>query len=183
MPLTQQTLDYLIQPFKARGDIRLYEALKKLGDTQIELENELNADEPILKSVQLRYVLPGVQAVANDVLPSDARIRFPLDSSNNFPVSVLQLTRAYVSAKVAPVGSTYIVDVLISKDGGTTFNSIFAPTNANKLVLPIGLKVIKYGNNFITNTLQDGWPVRIDVLQADGTVAGCEVILEGNLIV
>lgn len=183
MPLTQQTLDYLIQPFKARGDIRLYEALKKLGDVQIELESELNSDEPILKSFQMRFILPGVQAVANDVLPTDSRIRFPLDSSNNFPVSVLQLTRSYVSAKVAPVGSSYIVDVLTSKDGGTTFNSIYAPTNANKLVLPIGQKVIKYGNNFITNTLQDGWPMRINVLQADGTVAAVEVVIEGNLII
>lgn len=121
-------------------------------------------------------VLPGVQVVATDVTANHRRTTINLDGSQ------VQLTHAYVTAKVAPGVSSFIADWLVSSDNGAHWLSIFIAGNANKIVLPSGQRVATITpDNWAINPLLDGYLSRVDILQADGTVSGVEIELYGGI--
>lgn len=181
MAILNKGLQYLINSFQ-RENIRLYEVLNLLNDQQLQIIAQGNQNETVLSNYEFRFNLPGVQAVANDVYPVWKQVRLPLDSSNNVVGSGITVRQLWLSCKVAPVGSDYTLDFLVSKDNGVSWNSILAPTNAAKLVIPIGINVIKYGGVLMSNNvLQNGWLLRLDVKTADGTVEAVEFLILGVL--
>lgn len=133
-------------------------------------------------SITLRFPIPGVAAVANDVYLSPYRVTLPRNSGNDLLGSAIMLTLVAVSAKTAPSGSDYIVDILQSQDKEVTFNTILGPDNPGKLILPKSAVFSKYSNKFSHNTLEDGDYLRFDNIQADGIVADIEIILQGVLL-
>lgn len=184
MSIESQQLGYLINSFQ-KENFRLYEILTLLNQQDTKFVQDQQIQNAALDNFEYRFELPGVQAVANDVYPVWKQVRFPLDSSNNTIGKGQQITRIDINAKVASVGSNFIADILVSKDKGVTFTSIFPGTNAQKLVLPIGLHWIKYGGTFALSAdiLQDGWWFRVDVLQADGTVRAVEIVVRGTFVI
>jgi len=181
--LLQKGLAFLINSFQ-RTDIRLFQVLTALNDQTQDLVTKSNLDESILTNFEYRFELPGFPIVANDVYPVWKQVRLPLDSSNNTFGNGQKITRVDINAKAASAGTDFIVDILVTKDKGVTFNSIFPGTLAQKLVLPKTLLWIKYGGTFSlsADVLQDGWWFRIDVLQSDGTVNSPEIVIRGVLI-
>lgn len=177
-----QTLGYLINLFKP-SNFNLWKCLTLLNKQDTNFVSSQTIQNIVVDYFEYRFELPGVLVVANDTYPVWKQVRFPLDSNTNTVGTGQQITRIDINVKVAPVGSDLIIDLLVSKDKGVTFNSIFPGTNAQKLVLPIGLFWVKYGGSFSlsADVLQDGWWWRVDVIQADGTVAAAEVIVRGKL--
>jgi hypothetical protein len=182
-PLEPQSLGYLINLFKP-SNFNLWKVLTRLNEQDANFVQNQAIQNEILDSFEYSFQLPGVAMVGNDVYPVWKQVFFTLDGNNNSIGIGQRITRIDINAKTAPVGSSFIVDLLVSKDKGVTFNSIFPPTNAKKLVLPIGLHWIKYGGTFAlaADTLQDGWWWRVDVLQADGSTAAVEIAVRGKLL-
>lgn len=173
-------IEALIQPYTSK-DPRLAQILRKLSSALQNTEEAVFTESVRDSYVAIRFELPGVQVVANDILPVRYTIRLPRDPSNNVVVSQIQLQLISISAKVAAVGADFIMDCLVSVDKGATFKSLFGSVTANKPTLPKGLFLIK--NSFFTiDQLFDENMLRIDVLQADGTVDGIEFILMGAMI-
>ena len=71
--------------------------------------------------------------------------------------------------------------MLVSTDNGSTFNSLFPSGSSNKAVLPINTEQVVITPTWAISTLSDGNQIRVDVLQADGTAAGIEVLIEGTI--
>jgi hypothetical protein len=181
MAILNKGLQFLINSFQ-RENIRLYEILNELNGQQTQIIAQGNQSETVLSNYEFRFNLPGVQAVASDVYPTWKQVRLPLDDSNNVVGTGITVRQLWLSCKVAPVASNYSLDLLVSKDNGVTWNSILAPTNALKLVIPIGVHVIKYGGVLMSNNvLQNGWLLRLDVKVADGTVEAVELLILGVL--
>lgn len=118
-------------------------------------------------------VLPGVQSVRTDVTANWRRIVVNLDGVG------VNLIGAYITAKVAPVTSAFIADWLVSQDEGTTWTSILPAGNANKIVLPVGVRTTAIAPTWTLNPLLEGWLNRVDVLQSDGACSGIEIELYG----
>lgn len=121
-----------------------------------------------------RSILPGVQAVATNVLAN--RYRVTLASGTH--VTLLKCT---ITAQIKAASSSFIADVLVSTDNGSTFNSLFPSGSSNKAVLPINTEQVVITPTWAISTLSDGNQIRVDVLQADGTAAGIEVLIEGTI--
>lgn len=85
-----------------------------------------------------------------------------------------------VAAKVAPVDSDLILDIKHSNSAGLIWTSIFLAGDANKIIVPIGsIEHLTYTGIFaasMTFAIRD--MLRMDCLQADGTVQDIEVVLE-----
>jgi len=180
--LIQKGLLYLINSFQQES-YRLYQVLLSLNQQTIDIVNQSNLNEQILTNFEYRFELPGLPIVASDVYPVWKQVRFPLDANNKIIGSGQRITRIDINAKAGPGSSSFIVDLLVTKDKGVTFQSIFGPSLTQKLVLPVGLKWIKYGGKFLLSNdiLQDGWWFRLDVLQSDGTTDSPEIVIRGVL--
>lgn len=175
-------LDYLIQRYR-RDDPILCQILTALNDQENSLVSQSNQDESVLINFEYRFELPGVLTVGVDLYPVWKQVRFPLDGQNNTIGTGQQITRIDINAKIASVTGPAVLDILVTKDKGLTFNSLFGPDVSQKLTLPQGLNWIKYGGKFILSSdiLQDNWWFRVDGLVADGTVSGIEIVIRGTL--
>lgn len=190
MSLKQSELQYLIQSLQnvdfskdVQARFRLYQVLNALNDQTISVIEEVNSNQQILKNVQIRFNLEGVQDIVTNSYPVWKEVLLPLDESNNPIGSGIKVQQIWITAQVAPSTTAFVMDILASKDKGANFNSLFPPTNAQKLVLPIGLNVYKYGGQLMSNNvLQNGWLLRFDNLDSDSIVAGVEVTILGTLI-
>ncbi len=80
----------------------------------------------------------------------------------------------WTAAKIGPVGADLVVDVLISTDGGVTFNTLWTATPANRPKVADG----SAGNTGTTFAVTSGSPgdlLRFDVIQIGSTTAGSGV--------
>lgn len=86
-------------------------------------------------------------------------------------------TKAYISAKTAPVGASLIVDILLSTNSGVSFTSLWAVTPANRPTLTTGNN---YGTviAFDTTSLPEGGLLRIDVIQVGSIVQGQDITVQ-----
>lgn len=118
-----------------------------------------------------RVLLPGVQVSGTDVLATRYTVKNP---------GGVLLASIGFSAKIPASTQTYIVDIQRSSDGGATFQSLF-PAG----VLPtfaVNTSPATYTPaTWAIQTLNLGDLVRVDVVQADGTIAGVEMTLNGYL--
>jgi hypothetical protein len=183
MSLTQKTLSFLIDTFKS-SNFNLWKVLTGLNNQVVSLITTVNSDETILLNEKYTFRILGVLVEGTDVLPTWQQICLPLDSSNNV-IGAFQISRLDINVKVPTSSGSLVVDLLISKDRGVTFNSILGPTAAQKIILPVGLTWIKFGRQLFTggNILQDGWWFRVDVITTDGVASGCEMVLRGSLVI
>ena len=122
-----------------------------------------------------RIILPGVQAVANDVLAHRYHVRIPRDVSGNLIYKQINLLTMTLSAKVRPV-SNYSLQLQVSSDGGVTFLPMFT---AAGVTLPGGSESVVLTPSFLIPTLLDDNQIRVDIILADGTVSGVEGVLQG----
>lgn len=175
-------LAYLIQSFQ-RVDIRLFQVLNELNNQSIATIEQGNTNESVGTNFEYRFEIPGVPIVATDIYPVWKQVRLPLDAANNVIGIGQKITRIDINAKAPSATGDFIADILVTKDKGVTFNSIFPPDLTQKLILPQDLNWIKYGGSFAlaTDMLQDGWWFRIDILQADGIVSDLEIVVRGLL--
>jgi hypothetical protein len=177
---TAHEVEALVQPYTAK-DPRFVQIIRKLARAFQAVEDTLFQEDTRDSFHIIRFELPGVQIVANDVLSVRYTIRLPRGQSNNIIVQYLQLQLISISAKVAATGSDFIMDCLVSKDKGTTFKSLFGPDNSTKPTLPKTLTLIK--NSFFSiDQLFDEDMLRIDVIAADGVIDGVEFMLMGAMI-
>lgn len=122
--------------------------------------------------VVARFKLPGVQVVGNRVLDTPLVVRCPAG------VKVL-LFVADAQAKTAPASSTYQVRPVYSRNNGTTYTSL--------LTTGASLEIVSTEKSSATLTpavieLFDGDLLDIDIIAADGTVAGVEVTVRGTFV-
>lgn len=180
-------IDRIIKPFQEENQ-RLYQALSILAKGTDKVSEIADLSKQIDYGCSLTFELPGVRTNANDVYPTRPRLYLPRNPGNNLvatDITVFQprLTLQYVgiSAKVPLAGGgPYLPDILVSRDQGVTFNSIF------KVAFPLNLIVGQVtGSNkiFAISTLLDGDLFKINETGTDGTLEGIEIYLLGNLIV
>lgn len=178
-------IDYLVKPFQKENQ-RLYQALTLIA----KLTDQLAQNETLVRQTAFglfeKFELGGIRANATDTYPVRSRLYLPRDPGNNLVASNLpnfrprlNLQFVGISAKVPLAGGgPYIVDIKISRDQGVSFNSIFKV--ANPLQLIVG-QVSGSNAIFSIDTLLDGDLFRIDETGTDGTLAGVEIYLLGNL--
>jgi hypothetical protein len=128
------------------------------------------------QSFTARALLPGSQTVDTDVLSHRYRVVLLSDALE------VALILATVTAKTGlPTTADYIADILVSHDEAATWESLFITGLANKIVLPIGEETAVIQPPIMAvQTLQNGDQLRVDVLQADATVNGIELVLLGR---
>ncbi len=84
-----------------------------------------------------------------------------------------------------PTGSDYIVDILLSTDGGSSYNSLFPSGDANKINYPAGTTAVISGIKFATDNLRlgDGAILAVNVIQVGSSSPGKYSLGHLNLIV
>lgn len=160
---------------KAIGSPLIGDWRKALADLPRDDTDTRGGSAPQIVAVIARAVLPGIQVTGTDQTANHLRITTNLNGQK------LTLTHAYVTAKIPPVSVNYSADYLVSIDGGATWNSVFPSGTANKAVLPTGQRTATITPAWAIPTLHDGDFLRVDVLAADGTVSGVEVVLYGGI--
>ena len=182
---TFSQIDPLIKPFQ-QENIRLYQALTLLAKGVDTVSAATDINKQIDFGIVEKFALPGVRTNAVDTSGTRQRLYLPKDPGNNLVANDLpnfqpRLNLQYVgiTAKVPLAGGgPYIADIKISRDQALTWNSIF------KVAFPLNLIVGQVsGSNkiFSIGTLLDGDLFRIDESGCDGTLAGVELFLLGNL--
>lgn len=178
-------IDYLIKPLQSENQ-RLYQSLATIAKGVDTVSGTVGTDREITLGLSLLFELPGIRTNATDTLETRPRLYLPRNAGNNL-ISTdlpnwqprLNLQFVGISAKVPLAGGgPYLPDILISRDQGVTFNSIFKA--ANPLQLIIG-QVSGQNAIFSIGTLLDGDLIRIDETGTDGTLAGIEIYLLGNV--
>jgi lipoprotein signal peptidase len=84
-----------------------------------------------------------------------------------------------IAAKTAPTGTSVILDILYSTNGGTTFTSLWATNQANRPTMAAGSNS-GTTSTFDTGTLAAGTLLRIDVIQIGSTIPGQDVSVQLN---
>lgn len=178
-------VDPLIKPFQAENQ-RLYQALSITTKGIDIVAQSVDLNQQIDFGISLTFELPGVRTDATDTLETRPRLYLPRNAGNNL-VAVdlpnfrprLNLQFVGISAKVPLAGGgPYIPDILVSRDQGITFNSIF------KIISPLQLIIGQVSSDnkiFSIGTLLDGDLFRIDETGTDGTLEGIEIYILGNL--
>jgi len=86
-----------------------------------------------------------------------------------------------LAAKVGPIGSAAIFDVLKSSDHGLTWTSLWATTPSNRPTISDG-SVFAGGTNFDTISFLGGDWLRIDIVQVGSTTPGQGVTLSVTVV-
>jgi len=180
-------IDPLILPLQKENQ-RLYQALSTIAKGVDTVSVAADINKQIDFGVFQRFELPGLRADGTDTHWTRPRLYLPRNSGNNLVAKDLpnfqpRLTLQYVgiSAKVPLAGGgPYIVDILISRDQGVTFASIFKVSNPLNLIVG---QVTGSNKIFSIGTLLDGDLFRIDESGTVGTLAGFVIYLLGNLII
>lgn len=178
-------IDYLIKPLQSENQ-RLYQSLATIAKGVDTVSGTVGTDREITLGLSLLFELPGIRTNATDTLETRPRLYLPRNAGNNL-ISTdlpnwqprLNLQFVGISAKIPLAGGgPYLPDILISRDQGVTFNSIFKA--ANPLQLIVG-QVSGQNAIFSIGTLLDGDLIRVDETGTDGTLAGIEIYLLGNV--
>lgn len=126
------------------------------------------------------FQLPGVRADGTDTLTIRPRLYLKQNAQSIVVGQPLAVHYIGIAAKVAPALTDYYPDVLISRDGGTNWTTIFINPNI-KPFLPIGEVSVSYTQVPVMELL-NGDLFRIDESGCDGTVEGVELYLLGSSI-
>lgn len=120
-----------------------------------------------------RGIFPGVVTGAKDILTHRYRMTMSRGAT---------LAAWHITAKTAPTRFAIIFDVLLSRDQGVTFNSLFIAGNANKPTLAVGKTDVQvFPSVWSINTMLPGDLLRVDLIQSDAIGSGIELALEGFL--
>lgn len=183
MSVNKQRLINLAQPDSnishlQKSDIKLFTALKNIGGSLQELINEIF---PISIDIPFEWRIGlGNPLVGNDVLPYHYHVVIPSDLAIDLNFSQIQLSKCYITAKVAPATVILSIDIKVKHQVGTgIFGSIFK--NTFNIQLPIG-KTTAHNVKFAINSLFQDDLLRLDVLTADSTVSDVELVLSGSYI-
>jgi len=156
---------------------QLFNAIKNLGQSSQQLINSTFPPPPV-PNYRGRIIIPGIITVANDILSHRYHVVLPTDPSGYWTYVNINLFYCYITAKVLPITTTLSVDVKISQLHGTSpYKSIFQP--GFNPMLPANVATT-HNVKFAINVLSQDDLGRVDVLTADGTVAGVELVLVGN---
>jgi len=152
----------IIAPFKGQQP-RLWQALDTLNSGMTALNKTITQIQAIAFYDRFSLVLP--LTGSTDLLRYVVQI--PIDHTNYPLASQFNITKMVITSKVASAGDT--IDLLVSVDRGTTFNSILKPSGGpivyNKGNLPAGLTYISYGvSQFSKSALFDNNFLRVDLL-------------------
>jgi hypothetical protein len=185
MALNKQTLINQATPDSNISDLqtkqpKVYQAIKNLGDVT---KTIINTSIPVTPLISFRetFIIPGNPSVANDVLNYRYHVILPFDSQDNWTYESINLTGAYITAKIQGTSTVLSVDIKVSQQkGARPFKSLFKSTFNPKL--PPG---VSFTNNvmFAINLLFQDDLIRIDVLVTDPTVSGISIDLIGNYII
>lgn len=167
----------IIAPLKGK-EPRLWQALDTLNSGVIQANQDIDVAKSLslYQRITLELPLTGTTDLARYV------VQMPIDALNSVITKQLNITRMLITSKVASAGDK--IDVLLSNDRGTTFNSILKPSGGpvvyDKGELPAGVTLISYGvSQFTRAVLNDNDFLRIDFLS--GTIGdGLTVDLIGN---
>jgi hypothetical protein len=122
-----------------------------------------------------RAILTGPQDTGEDVIANWYRLK--IDAAQE-----LDLVGAYATAKQVPTWADFIADILVSRNGGSTWASLFNAGNANKLKIALGdhegqQETFAIGASpLLTDDL-----LRVDLLSVGGAV-GTELVLKGKVL-
>jgi len=176
-------VDPLIQALKQEINVRLYQALQILSRGVDTVSSAAQINQSIVFEQSVAFYLPGVRTDATDTCETRPSLQLPRNQSNNLIniknfIPRLKLHYVLITAKVPLAGGgPYEADILISRDLGVTWNSIFL---AQKAQLIVG-QVIGSNKIFSIGTLYDGDLFRIDETGTDGTLAGVQISMTGTL--
>jgi hypothetical protein len=178
-------VEHLIKPLLSENT-RLYQALSIIAKGVDKVNTVSTINQEVTYGIELRINLPGVRANGTDTCDVWPRIYLPRNAGNNLVSEDLpnwqpRLNLQYIgiSAKVPLAGGgPYLPDILISRDQGVTFNSIFKLTNPLQLIVG---QVTGSNSIFQIGTLLDGDLIRIDETGTDGVLEGIELYILGNL--
>jgi hypothetical protein len=156
---------------------QVHQAIKNMGTSIQQLTNSIFPPPPI-PHYRGRVILPGVLAVAADVLAHRYHVVLPTDPSGYWTFTQINVTGCYVTLKVPPTTGICSIDVLMSQKKGTTpFKSLFQP-GFNPMI-PAGV-VSTHNVKFAINTFFQDDLGRVDILATDGIANGAEIVLFGN---
>lgn len=156
---------------------RVHVALRSMGDGSKQLINAVFPPPPIVP-YRSRIILPGVLAAGNDILAHRYHVVLPQDPSGYWTYQLINLSMCYITAKVMAASTPLSIDIKISqRKGATPFKSIFKP--GFNPILPPNI-VSTHDTEFAIGQFFQDDLGRVDILAADGTVAGVELVLIGN---
>lgn len=126
-------------------------------------------------------ILPGNPAVGQDVLTHPVVIRLPIDPYNKWVVSSILLQDVMIACKAIPTTNDFVADILVSRDLGQSYTSIFNSSSAKCALKANG----KYGTKieqteFGTTEWFDDDVIRVDIVQTDPSVQDCWIVLRGS---
>lgn len=169
------TPDALIQGLQVK-DQRTYLAIKNIGTGARSLINTIYPSLPV-PLYRARIIIPGTPAVANDILAHRYHVVMPQDPSGNWKFNSIILTGCTITAKVLPTTFTFSADIKVCQlHGDTTFKSIFK-SGFNPKLPPTFQST--HNVEFAINTLYQDYLGRVDVLVADPSITGIEIVLMG----
>lgn len=168
--------DHSIQHVRT-SDPRLYQAVSNLGSSVKSIVNN-NFPAPPVAMYTGRAILPGVQAVANDILSNRYHVILPVDPTGNWVCKSITLIGCRTTLKIASAVGAFSLDFKVSQKHGTTsfktlFKSGFNPQIPQTFLTARNVK-------FAINTLYDDDLIRVDILVADGVAANAESVLFGS---
>lgn len=159
-----------------QSDPRLFNAIKNLSlATQQVINNNFPA-APIAVN-EGSIIVPGIIAVASNVLSHNHTIVLPTDPTGNWVCSSITLVGVTSTLVVAPATSDLIMDITVSQIHNTTpYKTLFQISSTP--TIPIGF-FTAHNVKFAINTLYAGDVCQVPCLQADGTAAGLEMRVLG----
>ena len=178
-------IDFLIKPFQAENQ-RLYQALSTTAKGVDAVSEAAQLNQEIDFGISLLIKMSGVRVDNTDVLETRPRLYLPRNTKNNLIAADrvnfqprLNLQFIGITCRVPLAGGgPYIPDILISRDQGVTFASIFKVTDPLNLIVG---QVTGSNAIFSIGTLLDGDLFRVDESGTDGILEGIEIYILGNL--
>lgn len=159
------------------SDPQLFQAVKNLGTATQQITNSVFPPPPMIH-YRGRIILPGVLAVANDVLSHRYHVVLPDDPSGYWNYTQINLTGCTVTLKVVPSSGPVSIDILMSQKKGTTpFKSLFQP--GFNPIIPMSV-VSTHNVKFAINTLYEDDLGSVNILATDGVANGAEIVLTGT---
>lgn len=136
---------------------------------------------PMPQAFYAEIILPGAQVAGQDVLDNPVILRLPQDMYNVWNYNSVLLQDVSIACKVMPTTQDYIVDILITRDLRKHWTSIFKSTSKLPRIQVNGNFWTVIDNSDLSTTeLLDGDEFRIDVIQADASVANVGLLIRGN---
>ena len=170
--------NYLEQPMVISGFTLGANGVESLDMDQPVREDWVFPHAGLPPFIFARAILPGVQAVATDVLANRYHVKIPA-SLTDVKIGLYGVT---VTAKIPPASADSVYDVLVSRDSAVTWTSLFGGTPPTYADLPSGNQNVTLTPTWAVPFLFDDDQLRVDCLAADGTASGLELLFSGTYV-